>query len=294
MPNRLHGQTVVFACFLLSFAVGISQATPNTLSYVLSYFAFRKKDRFSPNIISWLPALELIAGAFAACFAGFISNKFGVRPVLFVGCLVSVLNQFACYFAVNKPGLLFFTFGVLQGGGRQFVLALASAIAIRWYPSRAGVVSGIVCSGSGLFFAAAVTAWVNPDNLPASHYRGFELFREGALLDRVPSLFFVTGSILCAFQFAGFILTKMPTEAYETLDQGPNQISFRSHARSLLQHRKFQIIFLSYPCRCSLLLFMLSYLKEYGLSIVHDDRFVAGTLASISWRRRPHSLGSIS
>ncbi|KAA3670979.1 uncharacterized protein DEA37_0012364 [Paragonimus westermani] len=79
----------------------------------------------------------------------------------------------------------------------------------QWFPSRTGLVTGIVVAGFGLgplVFTPIQTELINPDNLQVDNRT--RQMTDNVVLDRVPNTFLLLGALLFALQFIGMFLLR--------------------------------------------------------------------------------------
>ena len=85
---------------------------------------------------------------------------------------------------------------------------------MRWYPRKKGLVNGIIVGGFGMgafIFNTVQTSYLNPLNLsPEDH--GYFSVGQNDILQRVPSVFLLLGSLYTAIQLVAVLLISSPTE----------------------------------------------------------------------------------
>jgi MFS transporter, OFA family, oxalate/formate antiporter len=103
------------------------------------------------NTEASLPYTVCIATfALMMIFAGRAQDRYGPRPVAFLGGILFGGGLIASAFA-NNPHVMVFTFGIAGGMGIGFGYSAVTPCAIKWFePKRKGVIAGIVVSGVGL------------------------------------------------------------------------------------------------------------------------------------------------
>jgi MFS transporter, OFA family, oxalate/formate antiporter len=87
-------------------------------------------------------------------FVGKWQEKMGFRVMVSIGAVICGLDQFFIAFATEL--WMLYTWAFVMGAGSCFVYAPALTVAQRWYPTRRGLVSGVVNFTFG--FAGAVMA----------------------------------------------------------------------------------------------------------------------------------------
>ena len=87
-------------------------------------------------------------------------------------------------------------------------------VAMKWYPRKKGLVNGIIVGGFGMgafIFNTVQTTYLNPLNL-SPEVDGYFSARQSQILDRVPSVFLLLGSIYTAMQLVAVFLITSPDE----------------------------------------------------------------------------------
>lgn len=98
---------------------------------------------------------------------GYLEIYIGTRPTAAVGALLFSTGIISSAFTCNRfiPTLLLY--GLLPGLGTGIAYGIDCAVAVRWFPKRAGLVNGIVLAGYGLgalVFNPVLTYIINPEN----------------------------------------------------------------------------------------------------------------------------------
>lgn len=107
------------------------------------------------------------------------------------------------------------TYGLMVGVGAGIGYVAPIACVMRWLPKWKALGAGVVVAGFGLsatIFTAVQTAYINPGNLrPIDGY-----FTQRELLDNVPYVFLILGSIYAVLQLIGcvFLVNPPPREDY--------------------------------------------------------------------------------
>ena len=114
--------------------------------------------RSSVSAIALLNWIAMGMGSFAA---GYLSDRFGTRPVVLAG---GVLIGAGLMLSGQVTALwqFYLTFGVLVGFGVSCFYVPLTVIAIRWFEHRRGLAASIVSSGNGLgtLALAPLTRWL--------------------------------------------------------------------------------------------------------------------------------------
>ena len=139
------------AFLLLGFVMNVMLGT----AYAWSVFKTPLIKGFAAdNFTSMLPfALALAMFSIGMVFAGRLVDRHGPRRVAILGGLLLGGGYMASYLmgSTGAPMLtLTITYGVIAGLGLGFSYSPPIAIAVRWYPVRKGLASGLVVMGFGL------------------------------------------------------------------------------------------------------------------------------------------------
>lgn len=81
---------------------------------------------------------------------GKLQAKFGSRVIVITGGLILALGFFSASFVtVDRPWLLWLTYGVMGGLGMGFTYSTTIACAQKWFPDKRGFITGIIVSSLG-------------------------------------------------------------------------------------------------------------------------------------------------
>lgn len=170
-------------------------------------------------------------------FGGLLERKVGPRITTLIGCAIMTSGVFLSSAAIRISfWLLLLTYGVLFGLGVGIAYVGPIACAMRWMPRWKGAMAGLVLAGFGLgalIFDPIQTVFINPSNIdPPSTKDTDDYFTDGNLLDRVPTVFLILGSIYVILQVVGSLMIVDPPE--DTDDQDENEgledsVSSRAH-----------------------------------------------------------------
>ena len=103
------------------------------------------------------------------------------------------------------------TYGTLFGLGTALSYTPPLGVAMRWFPKSKGLVNGIIVGGFGLgafIFNQIQTAYLNPLNKPLDDENG-QYFKDEQILNRVPSVFLLLGSVYSVVQCMSALLIKV-------------------------------------------------------------------------------------
>ncbi|XP_046552611.1 oxalate:formate antiporter-like [Haliotis rubra] len=170
-----------------------------------------------PKMVKNIRALPIrgvltVIGGFLIHFTVGTGNIFGnINPYLtsYIRARSSSINH-------SLP-LAALTHGVMHGAGICMAYPGAVKTALKWFPGKSGLVTGIILCGVGvgaIVFNQVVTAFINPDNLsPDETIKDDLFFTQTSLLDRVPYCFLLLGGVCTITQlFAVVFLMSTPTD----------------------------------------------------------------------------------
>jgi len=139
--------------------------------YAFSVFVTPLQQEFGWDRATTQWAFSLALATFAAVMipAGRLQDRIGPRPVASLGGLLLgasfVLG--ALLVSADRPWALYLTYGLLGGAGIGFAYVCPIASAVKWFPDRKGLITGVAVAGFGagaLFFAGPASALLLPPN----------------------------------------------------------------------------------------------------------------------------------
>ena len=182
-------------------------------SYLRTHVPGQEHKLYSDAI--WIPTLATLGQGTFMTFAGHLEERIGVRATILLGCSLMSSGVFLTYFTIQySMALTTLTYGLMFGVGIALAYPPPMGVAMRWYPRKKGLVNGIIGGGFGMgafIFNTVQTSYLNPLNLsPEDH--GYFSVGQNEILQRVPSVFLLLGSIYTAIQLVAVILISSPTE----------------------------------------------------------------------------------
>jgi OFA family oxalate/formate antiporter-like MFS transporter len=86
----------------------------------------------------------------AGILSGFLVRRFGARPVMMCGAILSALGFFLAS-QVGKDGLvmLYLSYGILVGFGSGLTFVPLFSTVLSWFPEKPGLISGMLMMGLG-------------------------------------------------------------------------------------------------------------------------------------------------
>jgi OFA family oxalate/formate antiporter-like MFS transporter len=114
-------------------------------------------------------AFSIALATFAAVMipAGRLQDRIGPRKVASIGGILLGLSFLlgAILVAPDRPWALYLTYGVIGGAGIGFAYVCPIAAAVKWYPDKKGLITGLAVAGFGagaLFFAGPASILLLP------------------------------------------------------------------------------------------------------------------------------------
>ncbi|NKB72452.1 MAG: MFS transporter [Candidatus Latescibacteria bacterium] len=186
--------------------------------YAFSVFVRPLEAEFgwSRATTQWAFSIALASFALAMIPAGRLQDRIGPRKVASIGGLLLGLSFVlgALLVAGSRPWALYLTYGVLGGAGIGFAYVCPIAAAVKWFPDKKGLITGLAVAGFGagaLFFAGPASSLLLPpadgQSLGLSHVLLVGLgIESGGGFGIGWKAFFVLHGIVCA---VGVILGAM-------------------------------------------------------------------------------------
>lgn len=173
----------------------------------------------------WAFSFALATFAIAMIPAGRLQDRIGPRKVASIGGILLGLSFLlgAVLVGGDRPWALYLTYGIIGGAGIGFGYVCPIAAAVKWYPDRIGLVSGLAVAGFGagaLFFAGpASTLLLPPAETGAMGFSQILLVGLGISVGSGFGIgwkaFFVLHGIVCAVVvLAGATLLRNPPEGW--------------------------------------------------------------------------------
>ncbi|XP_076373296.1 apicoplast pyruvate carrier 1-like [Tachypleus tridentatus] len=206
----------VGGCFLIYLAIGTLVTFGNLTPYLTSYLRKRVKEDTTYEETSWIfyafstTSLLLYLGGKLGCVIG-------RRRIMIIGSCIFSFGIAVTYYSTQHSFVAtIITYGVIDTLGFVCCFGHPVVTAIEWFPTKKGLVTGIVASGfalTPLFMNSVQTFFVNPRNLkPASD--GF--FYDDEIIENVPALFLVMGSINGGILLIGLLMYKeLPRDSHQ-------------------------------------------------------------------------------
>jgi OFA family oxalate/formate antiporter-like MFS transporter len=115
----------------------------------------------------WAFSFALVTFAMVMIPAGRLQDRIGPRKVASIGGILLGLSFVlgSVLVAESRPWSLYLTYGVLGGAGIGFAYVCPIAAAMKWFPDKKGLVTGLAVAGFGagaLFFAGPASILLLP------------------------------------------------------------------------------------------------------------------------------------
>jgi OFA family oxalate/formate antiporter-like MFS transporter len=137
--------------------------------YAFSVFVRPLESEFGWNraTTQWAFSFALATFAIVMIPAGRLQDRVGPRRVAMIGGALLGLSFLlsALLVAADRPWMLYLTYGVIGGAGIGFAYVCPIAAAVKWYPEKKGLITGLAVAGFGagaLFFAGPASTLLLP------------------------------------------------------------------------------------------------------------------------------------
>jgi len=115
----------------------------------------------------WAFSVTLATFALVMIPAGRLQDRIGPRKVASIGGILLGLSFLlgAVLVAPDRPWALYLTYGIVGGAGIGFAYVCPIAAAVKWYPDKKGLITGLAVAGFGagaLFFAGPASVLLLP------------------------------------------------------------------------------------------------------------------------------------
>ncbi|OON23902.1 transporter, major facilitator family protein, partial [Opisthorchis viverrini] len=279
------GGILIHLTYGYSYTVGESDVnfnpyfTGNMAPYIVDYMDFHNLSVNRTSVV-WLASVDFSAQSVAMPISAFIATKTGFRSVVFCSCVLHSGSIALTYFAVNWGfWAVVLIYGLLGGIGFGAGYSVIIAAASEWFPSRRGLVMGLILSGFGagaLVFTPIQTGYINPANLKINTTtRGFT---DAEILHRVPQAFLLLAGITAALQITGLLFMQKKPQFFFELFYRLVDIT----PMNILKAMDFYLLWFSVCCGAIPITLVTSLFKVFGNRYIHDDLFLAGVSMSAS------------
>ncbi len=212
--QKFEGILALAGGFFLHLTLGTLYSFGNMNTYITSYMRKHVNPELVYSDMVWIPTLATVGQGLFMTFSGHLEELIGVRFTIVLGSTLMTLGVYLTSLSVQVSTLLtVVTYGLMFGVGIAMAYAPPLGVAMRWFPRQKGLVNGVIVGGFGLgafVFNQVQSAYLNPDNAPldADGY-----FSDDKILNRVPSVFLLLGSIYGVIQAMSVLLISSPSDA---------------------------------------------------------------------------------
>lgn len=192
LSASFKGWSTVCGGFLIHIVLGSLYCWANLTSAITSRLRLFHPDlAYSDTLIVFAAALA--AQGLTIFIGGVLAQNIGTPITCLIGGYILVLGTYLSSF-VKSLDQLILTDGVLFGIGLGICYTSPISCAVRWLPTRKGLVTGIIVGGFGcgaFFFGNFATFLVNPHNKaveqvgPSARYYS----PDSEVVERVPYMF---------------------------------------------------------------------------------------------------------
>ena len=137
--------------------------------YAFSVFVRPLESEFGwgRTTTQWAFSFALASFALSMIPAGRLQDRIGPRRVASIGGALLGLSFLLGALLVNadRPWALYLTYGVIGGAGIGFAYVCPIAAAVKWFPDKKGLITGLAVAGFGagaLFFSGPASALLLP------------------------------------------------------------------------------------------------------------------------------------
>jgi MFS transporter, OFA family, oxalate/formate antiporter len=122
----------------------------------------------SPAALQVTFSLLIVLQTFFAPFQGYLVDRFGPRPLITTGAVLTGLSWVLAAQA-GSLAMLYLTYGIIGGLGTGIVYIGVVGQMVGWFPDRRGFAAGVVAAGYGM--GAIVTTFPIANTLASSGHR---------------------------------------------------------------------------------------------------------------------------
>ncbi|XP_045126340.1 uncharacterized MFS-type transporter YhjX-like isoform X4 [Portunus trituberculatus] len=288
--RRVVGVYAIVGGILIHLTLGNLYSFGNMMTYMVSYMHQRVDPTITYANILWVNSITTMAQGFFMVLGGLLEKQAGPQLTCLLGC--SILRF------------------IPPRDWRTLAVMSLPKLRDMWFPRHKGLVNGLIVAGFGLGALGSTTLqtmYLNPENKPPQN-DGY--FVEGSILNRVPSVFVLLGTIFLCMQVTGCILLKKPPQnkvihcqqesegllleevtydEHELHTNSPYITSSSSTTSSttitspcsdlkpqeVIKHRTFWMLWLIYFFNTIAIGYINAMGKSFGQTYIKDDHFLA-------------------
>ena len=212
--HRVDGALTLVGGFFLHLTLGTLYCFGNMNTYMTSYLRKHVHPGIAYSDMVWIPTLATVGQGLFMTFSGHLEELMGVRFTIIFGSTLMTLGVYLTALTIQVSVFLtIVTYGLMFGVGIAMAYAPPLGVAMRWFPRQKGLVNGVIVGGFGagaFVFNQVQSAYLNPGNAPLDD-DGY--FSDDRILNRVPSVFLLLGSIYGVIQAMAVLLISPPGES---------------------------------------------------------------------------------
>lgn len=240
MKNKRDKILILTGAVLMQVSIGA------VYSWSLFNEALHDKFHWDINDIILTYSLIIFIFAFTTMISGRLLDKFGPGLIATVGSILYgggvILTGFA-----DSLHELYIYYGIIAGIGIGFVYVCPLATAMKWFPGKKGMVTGIVVGAFGLGSLV------------------FKTLIQKSISDYgVSETFLIVGIIYFITTFTGARLLKNPPDYHKDIDRVKKGVFT---VRTMTKTRNFYLIWISYLLACVGGLLMIGSATELGIEL---------------------------
>jgi MFS family permease len=312
--SKVDGILALVGGFCLHLTLGTLYCFGNMNTYMTSYLRKHVNPKLVYSDMIWIPTLAVVGqGLFMTC-SGHLEERIGVRFTLLLGSFVMTSGVYLTSLSIKYSLVLtIITYGFMFGLGTALAYAPPLGVAMKWYPRKKGLVNGVIVGGFGLgafIFNQIQSLYLNPHNKPLDD-DGY--FSDDSVLNRVPSVFLLLGSIYGTIQALSILIISAPediedgsnmplvTHAIDDTDEEDEELlnnsgdAFNTSGQvtledeenlkpgQIVKSREFWILWATFFLNTQAITYINSNYKVFGQSFINDDHFLAivGAVAAV-------------
>jgi OFA family oxalate/formate antiporter-like MFS transporter len=222
--TKQSGVTVVAGGLMITLMLGVT--------YTWSVFAGPLAEKFGWTQTQVQSAFSIMLAVFSLSMipGGLIQDRKGPKVAALFGGFLLGMGFITTGFYAKSPGSLLLTYGLFSGAGVGFAYGAPLFAAVKWFPKRRGLISGIITFGFG--FGSLLLAPVANKII---------------LSQGISESFVILGFIIMIVVCAGSVLLRNPQGAKESLSKAnKNELG----PRHLFSTKLFWLLWCIFAC-CS-------------------------------------------
>jgi len=322
--SQVGGIFAIIGGFILHLTLGTLYCFGNMNTYMTSYLRTHvegQEHRLYSDAI-WIPTLATLGQGLFMTLSGHLEERIGVRMTIMLGSTFMTSGVFLTYFTIQySMALTTLTYGFMFGFGTALAYAPPMAVAMKWFPKKKGLVNGIIVGGFGMgafIFNTVQTTYLNPLN-HSPNSDGYFSKNQNDILEKVPSVFLLLGSIYGVMQLVAILLISSPSEddiqsniplvTHSAVDDPDEDVLYQNEdlhdtanpspistatiqpdldnlnvsPRQIVKTREFWILWLTFVLNTQSVGYINSMYKAFGQTFIKDDHFLAvvGAFAAV-------------